>query len=591
MTQAESLSWGALNFSDGVVATEGYLVEAMADDTSMGNPTALVEVIRSLLTDGSLAVLRGWDNRQVSIRLRLSAPTATAGPALAAAESLLMSQVVATQPAPLVYVPPADSAETCVFDVVTAMLDRDTSEGWDLTEIRQEHRYFLLTLTCLPFARPETTTLATALPPPPASPTTVQIDACDVTTGWTRETNGSSATGPTDEGSNIAASAYLSMTSHYLRLVRTGAVSMGATPYLVVEVSKSQGWGGTGNWIANIDGLNYGPIVQEPVGATTKLYFQPPTSFTTLKIDFDVVTMDLPGPITLRVYDVSRTDTLAGQATTREQSRIIPVAGSAPTTAELRVWDANPFSLGADILVHTSSNIDWQPPLRRWKFDSAGVTADTANRISGSYNTLATPMTFHIPADLFTEGTYALMANILCSTAGTLTWTASTLSEGGVNTVGSTISVSGSAQIATTGGNYQIVSLGALQLPVIAVEGTQKIKLVLSGTANMTIDEGWLFGLDDGALTWIKDPNAVSAYPLTWIEIRSPELGAARPAVFGGTGAKGNQPTCIDYWCESFGVHRFKPGDMQVFTVTSATKTSQSEIEHYRRYHSHVEDE
>ncbi|SFM98432.1 hypothetical protein SAMN05421671_4541 [Pimelobacter simplex] len=102
----------------------------------------------------------------------------------------------------------------------------------------------------------------------------------------------------------------------------------------------------------------------------------------------------------------------------------------------------------------------------------------------------------------------------------------------------------------------------------------------------MTLDESWLFAVHDGALTWITDSDS-----LTWIEIRSPELGAARPSVYGGTGAKGANSVCIDWKCKSFGAHRFEPGLMQIFTVASTSLVSQSELEFYPRYHSHVGDE
>ena len=48
---------------------------------------------------------------------------------------------------------------------------------------------------------------------------------------------------------------------------------------------------------------------------------------------------------------------------------------------------------------------------------------------------------------------------------------------------------------------------------------------------------------------------------------------------------------CIDWKCESFGAHRFDPGLMQIFTVTTTSKVSQSTLEFYPRYHSHVEDD
>jgi hypothetical protein len=238
-----------------------------------------------------------------------------------------------------------------------------------------------------------------------------------------------------------------------------------------------------------------------------------------------------------------------------------------------------------DILIHTSRNTDWQPPLRRWRTNSAAVTANSLF-VSGGHNTLVSPMTFQFPASRITEGTYALMALMDVTTAGTLTYTASIVDAAGSATVGTSQDIFGSIALPVTSG-YKVLKLASLQLPPVLVEGDQLIELVLTGTANMDFDEGWLFGLDDGALTWIDDADA--SFPLQAVQVRSPELGAARPSVY-GRAASMTSMVCIDYKCESFGAHQFDPGLMQVTTVNGSIE-HQSEIEHYRRYHSHVLDE
>lgn len=598
MTQQHGLTLGSMDFVSEVPTDDGYVIEAIGDGTSFGNPTALIETVRSLLTDGSLAVLQGWDNRQVVLRLRMSAPAATAGPALAAAESVLMAYVLAESKDPLIYTPPADDSEPCVFDVVAAQLDRDYSGEFDVEEPLQEFRYYLLTLTCLPFARAEETSVASAIPLPPtpgAPPVVTTIDTCGSTVGWTLETSGSLPSGPSAVTYNgqtaIQGSSIIGTASQYLRLVRAGAISVPSDFYLMVD-AKMTGSGTqdpiAGVWQAHFDGVSHDPVAVLSgggEGGSDRLFFADVPAMTSLKILWDFTTGSTPSKTqALRVLNVAHTDTLgdATSSTYRQQSRTVTVAGSAPTTAALRVYDATPAALGTEILVHTSQNTDWQPPLRRRLVTSALVTADTA-MVSGGRHTLTSATVFEIPASLFTDGTYSLMARVNVTTAADLTWSARMVDSSGATTVGSSITAAGTVALGVTSG-YEVLALGSPILPVVDVEGDQMVELTLTGTANMTLDEAWLFGLDDGALTWLRDADS-----LTWVEIRSPELDAARPSVFGGLLADRSDGVCVDWKCESFGIHRFNPGSIQVTTVTSTSLESQSEIEFYQRGHSHIE--
>ncbi|TQK73358.1 hypothetical protein [Nocardioides sp. SLBN-35] len=595
MTLPAEITWGALKFVNPEAAppAEGYLVHAMAG-TGFGNPQPLIDTVKSMLTDGSLAVLEGWDNREVQVHLRISAPRATAGTALPEGEAVLFAQVQAEVKAPLVYVPPAEDSPTCVFDVVVARLDRDTSDSWDIEEqAGRAYRYYLLTLTCLPFVRGEQTVVVPALPVPPnpgGAAVFVNLDTCDSTTNWAASYVGGSGFALTPVAVNsgaVRAKAVVSggSATEYpgITETRTGALSMSGNPYLAIDVRTSH----PSVYVVptiTVDGVVKTPIAVDPIGGGLTRIYVASGNFTTVAVSALRVT---GGPFDgsdrwLEVANVARTDTIGDKvnSTLRQQSRTATVSGSAPTTAEVRFFDATPSTLGTEILVHTSRNTAWRPPLRRWC-----VTATTADatRVSGGRNTLASPMTMRIPANQFTEGVYSLMALMLVSTAGTLTWSAKMVSSTGTATVGSTVVTTGTVAVPTTGGVYKTLNLAAIPLPVLKVEADQMVELTLTGTANMTVDEGWLFGLHDGALTWLQDVDS-----LTWIEIRSPELGAARPSVYGGTGAKGANSVCIDWKCQSFGAHRFEPGLMQIFTVSSASLVGQSEIEFYERGHSHM---
>lgn len=584
------LTWGVLEFVGPGESESLFDIEAMADGTNTGNPQPVIEVVRSLLIDGALAAVTGWDNREIPIRLRISAND---GEAMAEAEAALVQQCLMDQPYPLQWTPPVGDSATCVFDTVVARLDQDTSDGWDTEAIRRGHRYYLLTLTCLPFARAVEATVVPALPVP-ADPDTedwTDVDTCGSTTGWTLETNGGSPAGPVvSAGVAVAASAHIDNANDYLRLVRTGAIVVPTDYYLVVDASISKGsfgigWG-PGQWRARVDGVYHDPIAitQDGEGGSDRLFFSGITAVTELAILQDFAAGGTAGTTTLKVYNVATTDTLGASSTTtnRQQSRLVTVAGSTPTQAAIRLYDATPADLGTDIVIYTTRNTEWRPNLRRWIDTSDAPTADAA-MVSGAWHDLATDTVFLLPADLLRLGTYALTARMDINVAGTLSWSARMVTSGGAATVGSDVVVSGEIDLAVTSG-YEVVNLAAMVLPVVEVESSNyAVELTVSGTADMSLDEAWLFSLDDGALTWINDTEG-----LDWIEIRSPELGAARPSVWGGRNGVGVGGSCIDWKCRSFGSHRFDPGTMQIFTMDTDSLISQCEIEFFPRFHSHV---
>lgn len=792
MAQRHALGWGSVPFT-GEQST-AYRIDAMADGTNLGSPEALLESIKSLLTDGSLVASRGWDNREAPIRLRLSARRGeAAGPALAAAERVLMEQVLATSKPALWWTPPAQDAETSYFDVVAAKLVRDNDDDWDFDEEVFEYRFYLLTLTCLPFARGAEPVVVPAIPVPPAEETSVTIDDASSLTGWSVESSGfggierqnlivdpkpvdndgwggstgafvglgsfkwhqqgasgaplkgspfftvapntsytvsanlvdpaaripgiqhpdsarialrwfdasgdeisqspwttitptgdvqrpkrtatspagarrarviiqgtgmwggsaepgplgppallayrqllvstessgvyfdgddpaaggvafqwdamadnsistayippAATVGPPSLGRpdsiNFASTTLPSTVERHLRLVRDGTVAMSGSPYLRVTAR--------GTSPSNADGIRVyaratgagtatelSPVAVVPSTAFVgnEYYFET-GDFDQLKVEYYTSSGGSPAyPASLNVVQIERTDTIRSTSTTRQRSRTAVVGGSAPTQAAIQLFDDDPAALGSDILVHTSSNAAWQPALRADCLVSSESPSPDASAASGSINDLTTPMVFRIPGARFTGGRYALMARAEVATTASVSWSAKMVDADGDPIMSSNIVATGAASLPATSGAYVVSGLGAVDLPVVTVEGDQMVELALTGNGNVTVDEVWLFSLHDGVLTWVR--NLPSA---TWIEIRSPQLGAERPSVYAGTGAVGKDGECVDWACASFGTHQFTPGLMQVYTVTTSSEASQSDMRFYKRYLDHVGDD
>ena len=604
LLQDASLIWGVL----GIVGpgesddSNPFTIEAIAGGTHFGNPVPIVEAIHSLVTDWALTETVGWEVREVPIRLRVSAND---GESHAQAEAALSQQRLLTIPPPLVWISPIGLSEPCVFDVIDAHLEADTDEGWDLKEKNSGHRHFLLTLTCLPFVRAADSTIVPALPAPPIDPgdpaTITEIDDCSsLTPGgtyagtWTLETNGGSPTGPTvlvdGAESYIEYSAVISSDTQHLRGVRsfTTPLAVAADEYIVFEMANEPG-PNQGRMRAAFNGAYRDPVAvySEPSSLLIRYWFTAPAAVNQLKIlkDFDYV----PGidTETHRILSVAVTDTVGDitTSTTRQRTRQLQVAGTAPTQAALRLFDSTAQPLGDDILVYTSTNTDWQPPLRPW-LDSSGVVNEDTSLISGGFHNLSVPSVYLIPARLFTPGPYALLARLATTGAQTLTWEAKIVDTAGADTIGSSQVQTGEVLLPDTSGAYTITRLGWVMLPPVEVETDDyMVKLTLTGVAAIEVDEAWPFALHDGALTWVR----TGGIPLHWIEIRSPELGSARPSVWGGTGAVGELAACINFMCSgSFGSHQFAPGSMLTQTITDNAWKSECEMEYFRRFLFHV---
>lgn len=603
LDQPHELTQGSLVYDSDLDPDVPWAFTTLAEDSTFGNPVPLVEEVRSMLTDGSLAVVTGHGNREVSFRLQVAAAD---GQAMAQAEAALMAEKMAERPSPLVWTPPMVGAWPAVFDVVHMDIQRDHSAGWDIDERFRQHRFYTITLVCLPWARDPEATVIEALPRPtdPNLPATYQvIDACTSLTGWEVTDNYGGWTGeaislPGDGSIQASGTATASTSPRYLNLNRTGSVTMGTTPYLTVDVVQSHtlqpldspiaiavtsGGQGTGN----LPILAMQAIEIAGVGPATRYIVEPPATFTKLFVSAGWVAR--PGGSTAlywRIYEVGRTDRIEVNGSSGFQiARTAEVGGTAPTQAALS-FDAGPDPLiGSSALVYTGSSE--VVPMRTLRTSSATVTVDTT-MISGARNDLSAPMVFRVPVSRLSQATYTLLARLSFTGSKTVAWQARVMSSTGTSIPGSDLVVSGSSLITnSTTDPWRIHSLAAIQMPVIAVEGstTHVVEVTLSMTSGgntVTVDEGWLCDTDAGAVTVLHEP---SSYQLSSVELRSPQLDAPRSAVIGTWLTYGTQD--ISRLVDAFGAHLFKPGLLHVFTATDLAKYATCELTYYRRYHTH----
>lgn len=451
MTAIEhELSWGAIMLSQ--VGSEElsdapYEIYAHSpDEADFGNPEAVIEIVRALLTDGSVAIKTGHTHRTIRLLLAIEGDD---GESLALGESLLMTEVLADQPAALRWQPPAIESAPCNFDVQVADLARAYSPLWVLREGRHLVRFFILTLTCSPWVRPDDPVVIEAVPlAPETAPEWTDVDTCGSITDWSRETDGGSPAGPTASTISgetaITVSARIDSATDYLRAVRhfSTPLAVPSGEYLAIDARISRGDAFTGAWKIH-DGTTHRDPVAVVAGAgeggSTRLYFANlPASVSDLKILFDYASVvDGDGDMTyLSVFNVAITDQIVvPSSTARQQIRSLDVLGSAPTTAALRLFtDEAADDLGSTVLIYTAADEGVFPPPLRAHMDATLAAAATvdATVISGAYNSLAADLVYYPPASLLPDATYSLVAQMrrtAGATTRTIEWTAKVVDD------------------------------------------------------------------------------------------------------------------------------------------------------------------
>lgn len=586
-----------------------YVIETEADGTAWGDADAVVAEIRAQILDGEVATVSSYENREATVRVRI---TGDDGDALAQGEAALMTEVNRGRNT-LAWVPLLTGAVPGVFDVVYSTLEF-ASEGWDLREKRRRQRTYTLTLACLPFPRTPQKVLIESLPVPTTStgsgvsPTVV--DSGTSTTNWTGLT-GVTLTAETPSWASggtvvVARRAGAAWCSIYRSSV---TAATGGRQFLRVT-----GWG---LWSA-IGGKAYAQAAFRWAMGTSAITYLTPVAYTykTSTGRFDALfylpsgitgnrlrmTMTYTGPHPQNVHhsafavdEISWVGDAPFTSTTRQMSRTLPVYGSARTEGELEVRalasnGVTPEALGAHTLVYTrAAGAGIQPPLRTYRTNGMPITADAA-LVSGAREALAgTTATFVVPADLVKPGNYQIAARMRCSntSAQTLTVTAATATTDASLLPANTATITRTLNFAATS-TWQFVSIGDLTLPTVETGYTAATLTltIANNNANVVdLDEAWLFNTDDGQLSLFD----TSGSGVSMLRIAGATLDRHQPSAWVGT-ADGTAVVNAGPRRTWPGSHEFAPGEVEVFTVTTGTARARAALRYWPRAHTHLVD-
>lgn len=583
MTSSAELTFGSTPMLSPRPPAEDYIIEALGDGTDWGNPDAVVASVASMLMDGEKAKITRFGNRQATIPLQVRGATLDV---VAAGEAALMAEVNRGQNT-LTWLPPGWSTAS-VFDVVYSTLDFKID---DLAEVNQVTRYFTLTLTCAPFARRSETTTTLADPVPTTAATVTPIDTCASTSGWSVSTGWSLAVVSGDlSATTTGSSTSVTMTrtglsttfaaGEILRLtLDTSCVS---TDYLSVKVN-----GGASLPLAAASAI---------VGNNVAYYYRLPAGTTLNTLAVYAPTRSGFAKV-FKIRDVSRTNRMPSDGSTRQRSFIAEIGGTARTTASVSIEAVSPSTeLGDDALIYTAPAGTIAPPLRKYLTSSdtvstTGPAFSTGPLLSGAYQDInSTPSVYTVPTRELTPGTYAILVRMISGAISVTKNVAWEATMSGSPWAGDIVE-SGSTDV-DLGRVGKFYLIGVVTLPLVAVSGSAAANVVLSfdasgaGGSISGLDDVYLANLDVGALSWFEGltttgtPSKIAALSST-LEDPSPQWIA-------GTAGSTDDDVSVAERMASPGQHEFSPGILNVFVATPLATAQTVTIEAYERFRHHV---
>jgi hypothetical protein len=420
-------------------------------------------------------------------------------------------------------------------------------------------------------------------------------DTIDWIYAWTGTANESTSTAtsttavPTLSASgghvDVAATASPSYSDpRSVTLTRTAATTLGDLPYLRVS-AKVSATGGTAVLSGfKIDGASVAPVFvgASDIAGYSDYYFALADDFNTLAITATADGGANQPTVTISVAHIAATDGFGPiDANGFQLARVVTIEGAAPTGAAI-TFDAGPNPLlGSTALIYTGPSEvismraldDGVPP---------GRTPD-ATMMSGAWNTLNGDTVSLVPVARLSDSKYDLLGRLNFTGTARVYWSARLVGADGSDIPGSDVVRSGDILLRNdTADPWKIHTIATIAMPVIKVEGlsTHNVEVkvwMASGGAAVKLDERWLADRR-GAVTLVHEP---SAFQLSKIELRSPQLGAPRYQVIGTWVGYGSQDIAR---LSRVGRHRFAPGLLHVFTATDLAPFAEASLRYHRTY-------
>lgn len=348
----------------------------------------------------------------------------------------------------------------------------------------------------------------------------------------------------------------LAAAGHYLKIAGSVAMDIGNPAQVDLYLS--------------VAGMSFIPVMQSVLGdgSFTLHFLVAADSISSFDLNATPIPGASPNAIALSIGQVYAATSLPLSGTGRSGERTIQTYGTMPAEASLTVSDTS--ALGPKTIVYTAPPGTLSPALRQYRTAGLAVTA-SSNSLSGGTEPLATNQAqavgFTIDTNKIPRSSYLLMAHLTGSalasgTSYTISWAAFTIRTGAtvaVATTGSTVvTATGTTQAAS------LYELGMLTLPTwdIATAGTQGTTMLINiwvSGGTWTLDEGWLFDIDNGDLS-ILDIDVKVTGTLRSIQIMPASADRPTERYLGVySGGTGTATMDLSSWVRSWSQHRFDP--------------------------------
>lgn len=585
---------GSFNLMDW--AGVAYSTSVIAEGTSKGAPVPIEVAVKSWLQDGSVVATQGFDNRTVTLRVKMRGPNLTA---VSQAEAALHAEL--GKPNTLTWTPASGPAS--VFVVVTSSMEHAPSTDEDLAEaLAIPWRTFNMRLVCEAHVRSTGEVTVPALAA--TGSTTTLVDNGSATTNWTGTHNGVSATVAVVSGAVGVTTASV-IGESTISLTRTASITTSLTKYLQIDWKPT-----SGAYVLNTRTIQvYGdgvllpqitPNVSVTGGLIRTTVYVAAASVAALRMDYFTRSLtgggtnsNQPQARTFHVDNINRTDVTPIIGTSRQQARAFALTGSARAQGSLQISHAS-NALG-DVLAYVWDDPDedatlYSPAMKQY-YSVAG-TADAAT-VFGTRITLAagSTMPVDVPAAAMPDGQYVIFARA-AATAGSFTGALSASTKTMINATNLDTEVESAQATAAFTTAFAVYPVCKMILPSVAVRdrSTATVRLALwnRSASSIYLDEVWAFNLSLGQLIWVQCGTgaAASGGPSRNLFIDPPTVDNPRPSILRGHATDGSD--AFHAGVKAWGRQEFVPDTANIFMVTTNTPDASASFRYFPRWHTNA---
>lgn len=556
---------------------------AVAFGSDHGSPDSSADVLPSFLTDGDLELTFRDGNRTITLPVLIEESDMAA---LAKAQGDLDREC--RKSLNTLYHDPGDGfGEPYQFTVFRG------SPVWQQDDDYEQAGYRLFQVTWRALPWPEAAEEVTVASLSTSGSTTTSVDDMSSASAWTATVAGAAVT-PIASSGTVTASSPTPLGGGFqvVTATRTGTINTSTTKYLVLDWKDYSTSGGT--LTASADGVALFKLAEGPaptVGYRRSTFQVAVNSVASVTFSLNTSPPGAPSASATRglVMDqLSRTDILPISGSTKQQLRIIPVAGSMPSRGSLSVQHET-SALG-DVLIYTAADDGggYTPACRLYRVAGVTPVADSS-AVSGFYDPVGVgPSTYQIPTGNLPPGDYGVMVR-----ARSITSPSSLQVQLSAQVDSTPIGATWNSPVVAVAvsSTYALYRAGMVRLP-LADTTSGALSTIFAGIVNLAsgvtayVDELYLFNLTAGRLSQFQCGSGFIGSGgnsnRLWVESPSTDNDGLGRYLRGTAANASDAHSALLTSGALPAVHEFPPGSVKTFVVTTAPTTPATVSYRYR---------